>query len=394
MSSAILFMCGSLNAGKNGVGDYTRVLAGHLQAYGCRVSIVASHDQAIKGIVRENQREGNQEIVTLRISTKASEESRWETIRGFVAEFGPEVISLQFVPFSFDARGFPYRFVRELSRPPLCHLQWHVMFHELWVGNGPKWALKRRLLAQGQRWLIKKLYRGLNPAVVHSHLPTYLTDLARIGIPAQPLPLFANVAARGPGRAPQRSVEAGPFRMAFFSQMELSPPIATFIEDLLSAQSSDREGYVEVLLIGGNAQKIDGMRSKLIKRFPSLSVLPVGFLSNEALGEQLGGVDLGITPVPFHALGKSGTIAAFLAQGVPVAAPKITKQNCPFLFPAFNEAVLTAFTPEGYRVARTAAGHLPVELISPERVSLNFMEDLQRFALIPLPDTQKNYFRS
>ncbi len=380
MPASLLFICGSLNVGKNGVGDYTRVLASHLQAQGCLTEIIATHDEEVDGIVHERQREAGGAVCVLRISRDITHALRWQAIREQIDVVDPEIISLQFVPFSFDPKGFPRRFIQELAHPALRNRRWHIMFHETWVGSSG--GIKSRLLRLGQRWLIKNLYRKLRPVAVHSHLPTYIEDLQQIGIPSSPLPLFANVATGGTNEAIEQVPQGRTFRLAFFSQMDVSSPVAKFIGDLITVVQGTTPDGIEVLLIGGNAVKIAGMRTELAGLFPTLKIIPAGFLSNQELLDRLKNVHLGITPVPFHALGKSGTVAAFLMRRVPVAAPKVTKSNAPFLYPEFNEAILTEFSTEAFLTARRAARDLPIAWITPHRVAINFRKDLQRLGYL------------
>ncbi len=390
MSASILFICGSLNAGRNGVGDYTRVLAGHLQTQGCITALIATHDVEVDGVIHEQQHAGNHAIPTLRISRKTSHALRWKAVSDHVNDVDPEIISLQFVPFAFHSKGFPRRFVQQLGRPAFRHRQWHVMFHELWVGAQGS-SVKSRLLRLGQQWLIKKLYEELRPVMVHSHLPIYIEELKSIGIPASPLPLFANVATGGTRGNLSQVSRGGVFRLAFFSQMELSSPVTKFLGDLVAElHDTTPGGSIEVLLIGGNAAKIAETGNGLAALFPALGVMSVGFLSDVDLLSRLESVHLGITPVPLHALGKSGTVAAFLMQRVPVAAPKVTKLHPPFLYPEFNSAILTEFSTEAFLAARRAARDLPTEWITPQRVARNFREDLQQLGFLSLQNSEKN----
>ena len=81
---------------------------------------------------------------------------------------------------------------------------------------------------------------------------------------------------------------------------------------------------LEVICVGGAVNRMKEVGDQLEKL--NISDTPVkytGFLQNDELSIILSSCSLGITPVPRHALGKSGGVAAFLLHEVPVASPNI-----------------------------------------------------------------------
>jgi len=51
--------------------------------------------------------------------------------------------------------------------------------------------------------------------------------------------------------------------------------------------------------------------------------ISLGNLNEDEITYELQKIDLGISSVPHHTLGKSGSVMAFLSHGVPIAAPVI-----------------------------------------------------------------------
>jgi hypothetical protein len=64
----IFLLCGSLEHGKDGVGDYTRRLAGELIRQGHNTAIISLNDRFIEGVVREEQESDGTNMSVLRSS--------------------------------------------------------------------------------------------------------------------------------------------------------------------------------------------------------------------------------------------------------------------------------------------------------------------------------------
>ena len=89
--------------------------------------------------------------------------------------------------------------------------------------------------------------------------------------------------------------------------------------------------------------KMDRFKSFFNQLCPDLkSISCTGFLNELEISRHLSKCDLGITPVPQHALGKSGSVAAFLCHGLPVASPIINNQFSNFGIGFFNRICCSA----------------------------------------------------
>jgi hypothetical protein len=164
----IAFIVSSLEPGRDGVGDYTRRLAGELIRQGHECQIVALNEKVesrkqkaenrnptsdlrlLTSGFSETQHSEGTEVPCLRLPGSLGWPERTTLARKWVDAFNPDWVSLQFVPFGFQSKGLPFGLPRQLkviigSRP----LHW--MFHELWVLWRFPLSLRKRLLGQGQK---------------------------------------------------------------------------------------------------------------------------------------------------------------------------------------------------------------------------------------------------
>ena len=105
----ILFLCGSIEPGKDGVGDYTRRLSGELLRNGHKVKIISLMDNNVNTYKEEIQiTDNNLAINTKRIPKESSIAERKAYVKQILNEEGVDWISLQYVPHSFNDKGLPF----------------------------------------------------------------------------------------------------------------------------------------------------------------------------------------------------------------------------------------------------------------------------------------------
>ena len=80
----IVFLCGSLEQGRDGVGDYTRKLAGQLIRCGHNVVAVSLNDNYIKENIQCIQKLDGIELSVLRLSSTISFKMQFKIPRQFV----------------------------------------------------------------------------------------------------------------------------------------------------------------------------------------------------------------------------------------------------------------------------------------------------------------------
>ena len=314
-----LFICGALEPGRDGVGDYTRRLAGAVQSFGHQSSIIALFDPYIGEETIAAQPAENSTVQVLRIASHTGHIDRYRRVTEWVNAFEPLWISLQFVPYAFNPKGLPFSLARELQKLLVRDRRMHIMFHETWIGTENSVDWKRWLTAALQQKIIRRMIKSLQPVIIHTQLPVAQRNLETIVPGIQPLPLFSNIEIYN-----QPTPAANPVvRVGFFSQAAASPPIVSFIETLCcNAETAGKQ--VELLFIGGDPVRMKEAGDTFNKsgRFTD-KIFYTGFLPPEGISAALQGCSLGITLVPRHALGKSGSVAAFLQHGIPVAAPVV-----------------------------------------------------------------------
>lgn len=362
----ILFICGGLEPGQDGVGDYSRRLAGEIKRQGHTSSIIAINDVATDKIIEQYQNDNGEVIKVLRLPKSISWNNRFLRIDSWIKAENPNWISLQFVPFSFQEKGLPIRLALRLKKISR-NCKWHIMFHELWVG---KENFKFWILGLIQRRLIVNLFKTLKPRIVHTHLPIYYNDLMSIAIHAQKLPLFSNFEI---SRIPVVN-NTNTFRIGFFNHVANDQRIYNFLISL-HQQSLKKNLQLEILLIGGGRSiKSFGEKLQLITEFEN-NVVYTGFLKSEDITTQLSKCDIGVTPLAYSTLGKSGTSAAFLAEGIPVAVPINNERQNPFFDPQILAALVMRPDFDEISKASIAAKELKYKL-SLSSIAEIFLNDL------------------
>src|SRR3954463_2329541 len=141
----IVFLCGCLEPGRDGVGDYSRRLGIELICQGHDVSLVALCDHNVLHETNELQELKGTTISVLRIPNHVQDRSRFLMAKTFIDFKNPEWISLQYVPFAFQIKGLPFDLAGKLKILGEGR-KWHIMFHELWVGPEKASFLKINIL--------------------------------------------------------------------------------------------------------------------------------------------------------------------------------------------------------------------------------------------------------
>lgn len=372
----VFFICGSLEPGRDGVGDYVRQLAKELQNHGHQVAAAAIYDEHIvKGFLRGSTNNNNGDFRSLRISRACSMADRFRYAKEFLDEFDPEWVSLQFVPYSFYYRGFPF-FLPTYLKKIIENRKVHIMIHETWSGRKKGFHPTSVVTSYLQRNLLRRIFTSLKPALIHTHLPEYKQALSSINCEIKCLPLFSNIKIFNGIKKTNDKLIIG-----FFSQVECSESILQFLS-VLGRKSLTDQIPIEVMLIGGNHSKMKhfGEVVEQMTYFKS-KVTYTGFLSANEISEAIQQCSIAVTPVPRHALGKSGSVAAFLEHGIPVAAPVVSvdndEHNIGFFSAALQSTIIT--NPEMVALGEIKKNLMRVKgEISLESVANTFIEDIEK----------------
>jgi glycosyltransferase involved in cell wall biosynthesis len=369
----ILFLCGGLQPGKDGVGDYSRRLAGELNRHGNECSIIAMNDADSPQVLEEIQQDlASTTIKVLRLPRGLDWKVRMVHMDSWIKKEKPDWISLQYVPFAFQRKGIPLFLAGRLKRISKG-VRWHIMFHELWVGRE---SIRQMLLSKIQRQLIIRQVHRINANVVHTHLPLYLRDLVRFFPTVKKLPLFSNFPmVTTPLMEPDNL-----FRIGFFNQVGQRDQVIDFLLSL--SKNCNRSGLdLQILLIGGAASSVQALKTQLETYVEFKDrITCTGFLDERGISASIANCSIGITPLSFSTLGKSGTSAAFLAQGIALAVPVIDDREKPFFNDELMQALITVPDFDKINFARKAAQESKY-LLSLSEIARIFLNDLKSYPL-------------
>jgi glycosyltransferase involved in cell wall biosynthesis len=316
----IIFLCGSLEPGKDGVGDYTRRLAAQLIRDGYFCEIISLNEAYITVTVLENQFDDEISIPVLRLSTQQNWADRIKQAKEFIDRFDPDWLSLQYVPYSFHEKGLPFTIARKLLKLQTDRVKWHIMFHEIWIGISKTSSVKHKIIGSVQRAIAQDITKTLKPSAINTSNILYQSILSSAKIESQIMPLFSNI---------PKSISVVEVR-----------------DEILQRSSIDIDDVDQFIFIGifGTfypKAKINGVLSSIItdpvyngKKFIFLSFGRVGEsgvvqienlkevfkdkIKFVVLGEQspqnistiLQMLNIGISCTPVHHIGKSGVFSA------------------------------------------------------------------------------------
>jgi hypothetical protein len=323
-------LCGSLAEGRDGVGDYTIGLANEAAQAGVAVSAIALCDPHISTVVSE-MRVG---VPILRIPSCFGWRKRAKHLGRALDKFDPLWISLQFVAYAFDPRGLPVRFGSWLRNVAGSNRMLEVMMHELWIGGLAGAPIKQRVVGAAQRFIIKRLFQTLDPAVVHTSNSAYVELLRRgTGREARLLPLFGSIpcSATGMAESPLHTVfkriglaEANRDEFWLFGifgsvHREWNP--REFFARLLPIAAA-RNRRVVLIAIGKAHDHATSMLKEIESAFfgEQLKVFQIGEQPAEAVAQCFADLDFGLAASPWQLIGKSSAAIAMLEHGLPVIA--------------------------------------------------------------------------
>jgi len=313
----IIFLCGSIEIGADGVGDYSRILAAEMIKQGHHAGIVALYDRNVSDKCEETQNVDDIKIPVCRIPAHCSSRRRFSLAKEWIFLFNPDWISLQFVIFTFHQKGLPFGISRQLLNLG-NQRRWHIMFHELWLGMDINATRKNRLWGWFQKNIIKKVIQDLKPALIHTQSHIYQAQLTKLGFDTDYLPLFGNI----PNIKINHSDESvdqinsdRTIRLVHFASVHAGAPVDEFAREV-ARYSNEMDIPVSLTFIGRSGAE----QNKWIEAFRSqrLIVQSLGELSPASISEFLNSSTMGISSTPVILAEKSGSVAAMREHGLPV----------------------------------------------------------------------------
>lgn len=311
----ILFLCGSAEPGKDGVGDYTRRLCGELIRRGHQAQMLSLYDKHSDVFVSQLQVIENTEVIVNRIPTIASYSQRLSYTQEIVQKFTPDWISLQFVPYSFNTKGLPFWLPSFLKNIKGEH-KWHVMFHELWVGIEDNSSFKNKCFGFLQRQLISNILENFKNITVSTNTYLYQHKISDLGHDSNFLSLFSNISNDKLVEINNSRIFNKELKFALFGGIHHGAPIQQFVDEL-KLELEKRNIQILKFLIIGNC----GIFLKewtLIFDAEKIEYEISGYCSDQEISEKLLMCDFGLSTTPYLLIQKSGSVAAYLDHELPV----------------------------------------------------------------------------
>lgn len=313
----IIFICSSLEPGRDGVGDYTRRLASELIRQGHFVTIIALNDKYANSMYNEIQQSGGIDIRVLRLSSLIPIKQRLQEAKKIIDKFNPDWLSLQLVIFGFHPKGLPFSLGSQL-----CSLakdrKWHVMLHELWIGTAYESSNKHRYLGIVQKFIIKKLLTKLKPNFIHTQSSLYQAQLHSIGFKAEKLDLFGNVSRVRDENFQKDGVFQNPLDqklLVIFGTIHPGAPIKQFANDVAIYAKKEKIN-IQLKIVGRSGPELEKWVS--IWRNAGLTVDTLGEQPSEFISQILENSSFGISTSAYVMIEKSGTVAAMREHGLPI----------------------------------------------------------------------------
>jgi glycosyltransferase involved in cell wall biosynthesis len=301
----ILFLAGSLEPGKDGVGDYTRTLADECDRLGHQTLLASVNDPWVNVPTAPLKSDP-----VLRLGSQVPLAERVKAVRRFVAENQPDVVSLQFVPYAFHRSGLPFAWPRML-RAMIDAVPAQIMFHEIWIGAYRHAPLKNRVIGFLQRKIVQALVKSLNCRALHTSTGVYVRLLSNQGIRARHLPLFGNVPIAPPENS--RQARDHVLRLGMFGSIHPEWSPHELIVQLRKLGRSIQLAHI------GRIGPGESIWIDLTRQYGSeIEVRRLGEQSLTGISRFFFSVDFGIATTPLSLIGKSGCVAAMLDHGLPV----------------------------------------------------------------------------
>ena len=322
----IIFVCGSIEPGNDGVGDYTRRICGELIRTGHDTRVLSLCDQHHITFSIEKQYIEGTEVEVFRIPKTTSNKQRYILAQTSINNFKPDWISLQYVPYSFNPKGLPFWLPSFLKKIRGNH-QWHIMFHELWLGIDGESSFKHKCIGKLQQLIVKKIIYKLNSKVNNTQNKLYQFHLQSHTIVAGILPIFGNI----PFTALKKE-EIAFTQFVLFGTLHYGAPFKDFIEDLLNPNNKFVKP-LKFVFIGDNGVELSNFTSVLKSYTINYEVL--GIQSETNISQVLFDSDFGISTTPYFQTEKSGVYAAYREHQLNTicVSRKWTPQNGQYIIP-------------------------------------------------------------
>lgn len=332
----IVFICGSLESGRDGVGDYVRCLSIELLNRNHTVSVIALYDPYISTVTIEEQSVNGVALPVLRIPKIQANNVRITEAQKWVADNRPNLVSIQFVPYSFHDKGLPLFFHKTIQTIQ-GNAKVQIMFHELWLDEAK--GIKEKIVKFLQKKIIRRFVKQLSPQIIHTTIPYNQQRLLMCQIKAQNLELFGNIKKAAVLALPiaAQEIEESHLKILYFG----APARGAFFNEIVVGLKRLKNNKITLLIACGKAQHKDAFIATLKEVLPNanFTIIDCGFLEVNEISTLMSIANIGIGRAEGHLIGKSGTIIAMLEHGLPVWLPKL-KNTTPITHFTFRPAYI------------------------------------------------------
>jgi len=308
----IAIVLGCLEPKKNGVGDYSFILANQLIDLGHVVLLVAINDPYVdkKTKIKFN----NLLIPSVRIAASLNNIEKKDIVANCINSFFPDFISIQFVSYSFHKKGLPFHLAdlfKEINRNNM-----HIHFHELWIEEDNFLKINKKTFGLMQRILINDFLNSIKPIALTTSIPHFSQKLASRNA-AEILPLFGNI-IKEELSAGQIVIDNSKFIVVVFGNLttkigELENQLI-WLKNLVERKSLE----IEIKFIGNIKTFNSNSYSLFVKYFGNECMEHFGECSNQTISLLFQTANLGISRADYKYLGKSGSSMAMLEHGLPL----------------------------------------------------------------------------
>lgn len=332
----VIFICGSVDPGRDGVGDYTRRLCATLYKLGITVGILAINDGSVSKPEETTQNEDGVNVEVYRLPNTLAQKKRYKLAYSWIDKINPNWLSLQYVPYSFSQKGIPIGISSKLLKIGKGR-KWHIMFHELAIGIEVGASIKDILIGKVQIQIIRSLLQKLNPSIVHTQTHLYRQILNDIGFNSSYLPLFSNIPRENKidstiSDKKKLIHKSKNLNFLVFGGIQPNSPIDSFIMEAKNFASTNNLS-MKMIFVGRNGKELTNW--SIICKKNSVNFEILGEKPRKEISYILSDANYGISTTPFILSEKSGSVAAMHLHSLPVicvardwvAKVKINKNN-------------------------------------------------------------------
>jgi hypothetical protein len=321
----IVFICGCLEPGMDGVGDYVQRIAGTLKTKGHQVTLVALKDKYVKFLQSDVEKNDIFGVSSYRIPTTFSMRKRYSIISKIIEELKPDWISLQYVGFSYERYGLPWEmpfYLKTVSR----NSKLQITLHELWCGMDKFSKWPERVLGFAQKLFLKSFIAIAKPKLIFTSIEFYKDELSSLGIKSIVTPVFGNIplCEFGPDDTWNKyTYESELYLIAknlkdwlvitFFGTVYPCPGLDKLLISTLEAAKKGNQNLA-VISIGNN--RLNNLEGN-IKSFQNTKYFSLGMLPFEIINRIFDLTSFGVLTSPANRLNKSGSAIAMLERGIP-----------------------------------------------------------------------------